>query len=138
MRQSPALPFKDSFYVGIRLLLMKFKLIRGNQKPPIRLQIDFLVICRPRYRAVGFTGSGPPGRGRGASTHTAPSPRPGDKWERLRTPCRLRRGLPTARVWQSGPTTAAAARQLSVQLRLSPGASSVEPTVISRSAVMIR
>lgn len=24
---------------------MKFKLIRGNQKPPIRLQIDFLVIC---------------------------------------------------------------------------------------------
>lgn len=45
VRQSPVLPFKDSFYVGIRLLLMKFKLIRGNQKPPIRLQIDFLVIC---------------------------------------------------------------------------------------------
>lgn len=41
VRQSPVLPFKDSFYVGIRLLLMKFKLIRGNQKPPIRLQIDF-------------------------------------------------------------------------------------------------
>lgn len=45
VRQSPVLPFKGSFYVGIRLLLMKFKLIRGNQKPPIRLQIDFLVIC---------------------------------------------------------------------------------------------
>lgn len=55
VRQSPVLPFKDSFYVGIRLLLMKFKLIRGNQKPPIRLQIDFLVIChREPVAEVGW------------------------------------------------------------------------------------
>lgn len=43
---------------------MKFKLIRGNQKPPIRLQIDFLVVCRFPARAAAFPGVAGPGTGR--------------------------------------------------------------------------
>lgn len=91
---------------------MKFKLIRGNQKPPIRLQIDFLVICHPQYRAVGFTGSGAAGPGLGSQHAHGSQPLAWGQTDRLWTPCRLRCGLPTARVWQSGPTTAAGARQL--------------------------
>lgn len=86
VRQSPVLPFKDSFYVGIRLLLMKFKLIRGNQKPPIRLQIDFFwSFVMSQHRAAGFTGSQLPrwvGRKGGPAPNLSgsiPYPGPGEK-----------------------------------------------------------
>lgn len=86
MRQSPVLPFKDSFYVGIRLLLMKFKLIRGNQKPPIRLQIDFLVICHfpVSQRASCQSGAGEPGS-------PVPSAWPGTRGGSNCRPCGLGR-----------------------------------------------
>lgn len=97
VRQSPVLPFKDSFYVGIRLLLMKFKLIRGNQKPPIRLQIDFLVICHFPVWSRRFQGelvrTQPPGPAWG---HTGPASDPRHRRSSDRAPLPTR---PVSEKW---------------------------------------
>lgn len=59
---------------------MKFKLIRGNKKPPIRLQIDFLVICHfpvsrsCRSSAGGMAGGAQLSAPGLAQTGAAPNP----------------------------------------------------------------
>lgn len=91
---------------------MKFKLIRGNQKPPIRLQIDFLVICHFPVSQRASCQSG-------AGSQCAHSSQP---LARGQTGADSRRSdSAPAQVWRREPPTGAGTAELGSQLWLNLG-----------------